>query len=109
CKRLRVDAFFVLKQACLDLAQCDRQWLLAWFWGYQWADELEDAFVLLLVVAIDLTRALGSKDHECVLRRNRLQQLINRRRCNIIRRIEFWFWLGLRIGRGGHVGHMYLF
>ena len=69
----------MLEQASLNLAQCDRQWLFALLWGYQWADKFEYAFVLLLVVAVDLTRALGGEDHQGVLRGHLGQQLVNRR------------------------------
>lgn len=70
--------FLVIKQPFFDLTQRQRQWLLAWLWGYQWSNELEDTFVLFLVITIDLTSALGSKNYQSVLRRNLLQQLVDR-------------------------------
>ena len=60
-------AFLVVQQASVDLAEGDRQRFITRFWSYQRPDELEDAFILFLVVAVDLACALSGEDHQSVL------------------------------------------
>ena len=107
---LELLAFLVVKQASINLAQCDGQRLFAWLWGNQRAYELEDTFILLLVVAIDLACALSGKDDQSVLRGNLVQKLIDRGIGNADRIIKYWFRLcGFSVRRGGHVSHMHLY
>lgn len=72
-----LTSFLVIQQAFFNLTQRQRQWLLAWFRGDQWTDEFKYAFVLFLIVAIDLTCPFSGEDHQSVLRRHFIQQFVD--------------------------------
>src|SRR3569833_811690 len=69
----------VLEQATVDLAQRDRERLLARTRLDERADVLEQALAQLGVVDVDLAGTLGRVDHQRVLRADLLEQVINRR------------------------------
>src|ERR1700754_2684004 len=71
-------AFGVLEQAGVDLAERDRQRLLARTRLHQRADVLEQALAELRVVVVDLAGALGRVDHQGVLRADLVEQVVDR-------------------------------
>src|SRR4051812_49955283 len=73
------DALGVLEQAGLDLAHRDRQRLLARAGLDERADVLQQALAELRVVVVDLPGALGGVDHQRVLRRHLVEQVVDRR------------------------------
>src|SRR3954470_17413062 len=70
-------AFGVLEQAGVDLAQRDRERLLARARLHQRTDVLEQAFAELRVVVVDLPGALGRVDHQGVLRADLVEQVVD--------------------------------
>src|SRR4030081_3903858 len=75
----RLLALGVLEQVFVDLAQRDRQRLFLQAGLDKRADVLEDAVAELVVVVVDLTRALGGVDDQRILARRAVQQLVDRR------------------------------
>src|SRR4051794_35965043 len=69
----------VLEQATVDLAQRDRERLLARARLDERADVLEQALAQLGVVVVDLAGTLGRVDHQRVLRADLLEQVVDRR------------------------------
>lgn len=88
CATTLVLAFDVFEQAAVDFAERDGKGLFVVLGGNERPNELEDTFVRLVVVAIDLTGPLGGEDDKRVLGRNLLQQVVNRRCGNTNRIIE---------------------
>lgn len=84
-------AFHVVEQASFNFAQGNRQWLFALHWGYQWADELEYPWLLLLVEAVDLASTLGGKDYQSIFGGYLLEQLVNWGRGDTYWRIKYLF------------------
>ena len=80
-------ALGVLEQVGVDLAHRDRQRLLLQARLDQRADVFEDAVAELVVVVVDLTRALGGVDDQRVLARRTVQQLVDGRVGDAQRRV----------------------
>ena len=80
-------AFGVLEQVGVDLAQRDRQRLLLQARLDQRADVLEDALAELVVVVVDLPGPLGRVDHQRVLARHAVEQLVDGRVGDAQRRV----------------------
>src|SRR5215213_7057296 len=72
-------ALGVLEQTGLDLAHGDREGLLARARLDERADVLEQTLTELRVVVVDLPGALGGVDHQRVLRRDLVEQVVDRR------------------------------
>src|SRR4051794_12103567 len=77
--RALLGALGVLEEAGLDLAHGDRQRLLARARLDERADVLEQALAELRVVVVDLPGPLGGVDHQRVLRRDLVEQVVDRR------------------------------
>src|SRR4051795_7528573 len=77
--RSRVVGGLGREKAGVDLAHRDRERLLLRSGLDQRADVLEQALAELAVVGVDLTGALGREDHQRVLRRGLVEQLVDRR------------------------------
>src|SRR3954453_17549884 len=77
--RALLGALGVLEEAGLDLAHGDGQRLLARARLDERADVLEQALAELRVVVVDLPGPLGGVDHQRVLRRDLVEQVVDRR------------------------------
>src|SRR6266498_350519 len=73
------------QQARVDLPHRDRQRLLLRRGLHQRTDVLQQALAELAVVRVDLPSPLGGEDHQSVLGRTALQQLVDRRVGNAFR------------------------
>src|SRR6266536_1319611 len=71
-------ALGVLEQAGVDLAERDRQRLLAGTGLDEWSDVLEQALTELRVVVVDLPGTLGRVDHQGVLGADLVEQVVDR-------------------------------
>src|SRR3954470_9367451 len=87
----------VLEQAAVDLAQRDRERLLARARLDERAAVLEQALAQLGVVVVELAGTLGRVDHQRVLRADLLEQVVDRRVGDALRR-------GGGVGPGGQGG-----
>ena len=80
-------ALGVLEQVLVDLAHRDRQRLLLQTGLDERADVLEDPVTELVVVVVDLTCTFGGVDHQRVLARRAVQQLVDGRVGDAQRRV----------------------
>src|SRR6476469_9596643 len=80
-------ALGVLEQVGVNLAHRDRQRLLLQARLYQRPDVLEDAVTELVVVVVDLTRALGGVDDQRILAGCAVEQLVDGRVGDAQRRV----------------------